>query len=113
MSPVHAYSILSIAIVLEVIGSTFLAKSDGFTRLWPTLGVVAFYVASFFLLSQALKLIPLGVAYAIWSGVGIVLTAMVGTLVLRQSLDFAAMAGIGMIIAGVLVINLFSHAGGH
>jgi small multidrug resistance pump len=113
MSPLHAYSALSVAIVLEVIGSTFLAKSDGFTKLWPTLGVVVFYVASFFLLSQALKLIPLGVAYAVWSGVGIVLTAMVGTLVLRQSLDLAAMAGIAMIIGGVLVINLFSHAGGH
>ena len=108
-----AYILLALAIVSEVTGSTFLVKSEGFTQLVPSILVVIFYVISFYLLSQVIKTIPLGIAYAIWAGVGIILTALVGYFIFKQSLDFAAIAGIGLIISGVLVINLFSTSAGH
>ncbi|MFN7091945.1 MAG: DMT family transporter, partial [Allorhizobium sp.] len=94
MSPaLTAYGALAAAIVLEVIGTTLLQKSEQFTKLLPTTGMVMFYVASFYLLSQALKGMPLGIAYAMWGGLGIVLTAMISVLLLKQSLDLPAMAG--------------------
>ena len=108
-----AYGTLGIAIVCEVIGSTLLQKSQGFTRLLPTIGVAVFYFVAFYCLAQALRTIPLGVAYAIWAGLGIVLTAAVSMVVLRQNLDIAAWVGIAMIVGGVLVMNLFSGAAGH
>lgn len=95
-----AYAALALAIICEVTGSAFLQKSEQFSRLMPTMLMVAFFLASFFFLSQALKMIPLGVAYAIWGGVGIVLTALVGVVVFRFTLDLAAMAGIALIVAG-------------
>jgi small multidrug resistance pump len=79
-----AYAMLALAIVSEVTGSAFLVKSEGFTKLGPSLLVVVFYVVSFYLLSQVIKTIPLGIAYAIWGGVGIVLTALVGFLYLNK-----------------------------
>lgn len=108
-----SYATLFLAIVLEVIGSSFLQKSEGFSRLVPTLATLALYAAAFFFLAQTLKVIPLAVAYAIWSGLGIVLTAMVGVFVFRQALDAAALVGIAMIVGGVLVMNLFSQSAGH
>jgi len=114
MSPsLTAYLCLAVAIMAEVTGSAFLQRSAGFTRLWPTLGMLGFYVLSFWLLSQALRVIPLGFAYAIWSGLGIILTALIGLLVFRQRLDGPALAGMALIIAGVLVMNLFSKSGHH
>lgn len=114
MSPIIiAYSALGFAIVLEVTGSTFLLKSEQFTRPWPTVVMTLCYVASFYMLSQALKVLPLGIAYAIWAGLGIILTSVVGFVVLRQSLDMAAWFGIGLIVAGVIVINAFSRTVGH
>jgi len=114
MNPILiAYGLLACAIVSEVTGSAFLIKSDGFTKFVPSLLVVFFYVISFYLLAQVIKTIPLGIAYAIWAGVGIILTALVGYFIFKQSLDIAAMAGIGLIISGVLVINLFSTSAGH
>lgn len=107
------YGSLAAAIVLEVIGTTFLQKSQQFSKLAPTAAMVLFYVASFYLLSQALKGLPLGIAYAMWSGLGIVLTAAVGLLVFKQSLDMPALAGIGLIIAGVVVMNVFSNSVSH
>lgn len=107
------YASLAAAIVFEVIGTTFLQKSEQFSRLVPTAAMVVFYVMSFYLLSHALKTLPLGIAYAMWSGLGIVLTTAVGFLVFKQSLDLAALAGIGLIIAGVLVMNLFSSSVSH
>ncbi|WP_159947088.1 multidrug efflux SMR transporter [Rhizobium sp. 18065] len=107
------YGSLAAAIVLEVIGTTFLQKSEQFSKLVPTAAMVLFYVASFYLLSQALKGLPLGIAYAMWSGLGIVLTAAVGLLVFKQSLDMPALAGIGLIIAGVVVMNVFSNSVSH
>lgn len=108
-----AYILLALAIVSEVTGSTFLVKSEGFTQLAPSILVVIFYVISFYLLSQVIKTIPLGVAYAIWGGVGIVLTALIGFLMFRQSLDLAALIGIALIIGGVIVMNVFSKTVGH
>lgn len=107
------YSSLAAAIVLEVIGTTFLQKSEQFSKLVPTAAMVLFYVASFYLLSQALKGLPLGIAYAMWSGLGIVLTAAVGLLVFKQSLDMPALIGMGLIIAGVVVMNVFSNSVSH
>ncbi len=108
-----AYAYLAAAVVCEVSGTTFLQSSHQFTKLGPTLATILLYVASFYFLAQALKAVPLGVAYAIWGGVGIILTAMVGFLVFRQALDAAAIIGIAMIVSGVLVMNLFSQAISH
>ncbi|MDQ8936174.1 SMR family transporter [Acinetobacter rudis] len=108
-----AYGLLALAIISEVTGSTFLVKSEGFTKLGPSLAVVVLFSIAFYLLSQVIKVIPLGIAYAIWAGVGIVLTGLIGYFVFRQSLDLAAMIGIALIVLGVIVINLFSHSTGH
>ncbi len=108
-----AYILLGFAIVCEVIGSTFLVKSDGFSRLIPSLLVILFFSIAFFLLSHVIKTIPMGIAYAIWSAVGMVLTAAVGYFIFKQSLDLPAMIGIAMIIAGVVVIHLFSNSTTH
>lgn len=108
-----AYTLLGCAIIAEVIGSTFLVKSIGFTKLWPSLIVIVLFSTAFYLLSHVIKTIPLGIAYAIWAGVGIVLTAVVGYVVFKQTLDTPAMIGIGFIVAGVLIINLFSQSTGH
>jgi small multidrug resistance pump len=114
MTPVLvSYGALALAIVSEVIGTAFLQKSEQFTRLAPTLVMAVFYAGSFFFLSQALKMVPLGVAYAIWGGLGIVLTAFVSVLVFRQTLDLPAMIGIGMIVGGVIVVNAFSNSAAH
>lgn len=108
-----SYGVLAAAIVFEVVGTTFLQKSEQFSRLWPTAAMVFFYVVSFYLLSQALRHLPLGIAYAMWSGLGIVLTATVGVVIFRQSLDMPALAGMGLIIAGVIVMNTFSSSVSH
>jgi small multidrug resistance pump len=100
---------LGIAIVSEVIGTSALKFADGFTRLLPSLVVVVSYAISFYLLSLTLRSIPVGVVYAVWSGVGIVFLALIGTFVFKQNLDTPAIIGILLILAGVLVINLFSH----
>jgi small multidrug resistance pump len=99
---------LAVAIVSEVIATSFLKSAEGFTRLWPSLVVVVGYLLAFYLLSLTLKTIPVGVAYAIWSGVGIVLIAISGWLFLGQSLDTPALTGLALIIAGVAVIHVFS-----
>lgn len=109
MSPqLTAYLYLVLAIATEVVGTSFLQKSEQFTKpLWTVLMGV-FFLAAFFFLSLALRTIPLGVAYAVWSGLGVVLTAMISVYVFRSSLDAAALIGIALIIAGVVVMNLFS-----
>ena len=114
MSPLlTAYGLLALAIISEVMGSTFLVKSEGFTKFVPSIVVITLFSIAFYLLSQVIKVIPLGIAYAIWAGVGIVLTALIGFLVFRQTLDWPAILGIALIICGVVVINLFSNATGH
>ena len=105
--------LLAIAIVSEVIATSALKASEGFSRLWPSLVVVAGYAAAFYCLSLTLKTIPIGIVYAIWSGVGIALIALIGWLVFGQSLDAAAIAGMLLIIAGVVVLNVFSKTVAH
>ena len=104
------YVYLAIAIVCEVIGTSALKGSNGFTRLVPSLVVAAGYAGAFFFLSLTLRTMPIGVAYAIWSGAGVVLLTLIGFAVYRQSLDAAAVVGMGLIVAGVAVIHLFSSA---
>lgn len=105
--------ILSIAIISEVIATSALKASDGFTRFWPSLIVVVGYVAAFYFLSITLKTIPVGVAYAIWSGAGIALIALISWALYGQALDMPAIIGFLLIVAGVAVINLFSKTVSH
>jgi small multidrug resistance pump len=105
--------ILLLAILAEVIATSALKASENFTRPIPSLLVVAGYGTAFFLLSITLKTLPIGVAYAIWSGVGTALVAVVGWLYYRQSLDLPAILGLTLIIAGTLVLNLFSKVAEH
>ena len=104
------YVYLGIAIVAEVIGTSTLKASDGFTRLLPSLITVVTYACAFYFLSLTLRTIPVGVAYAIWSGIGIVLIALIGVFWFRQPLDLAAVIGLGLIIAGIAVVNGFSRS---
>ncbi|WP_374406215.1 SMR family transporter [Hydrogenophaga sp.] len=108
-----AYLYLAVAILAEVIATSMLKASTGFTRLWPSVATVVGYAISFYCLAQTLGSLPTGVVYAIWSGVGIVLISVIAWLVFGQSLDGPALAGMGLIIAGVLVINLFSRSVAH
>lgn len=104
---------LIVAIIAEVIATSALKATAGFTRLIPSLLVIVGYGTAFYFLSLTLRSIPLGIAYALWSGIGIVLVSIVGWLLYRQHLDSAAIIGIALIISGVLVINLFSKSAGH
>lgn len=109
MSPaVTAYLQLGAAIVLEVAATACLKQSAGITRLIPALAAGLGYAASLWLLSQVLKVVPMGISYGIWSGVGIVLVSLVGFFLFGQKLDLPACLGLGLIIAGVLVINFCS-----
>ena len=101
---------LAIAIAGEIIGTTALKASDGFTRLGPSVLVVAGYGIAFFMLAQVLRTIPLGIAYAIWSGVGVAAVTVIGWAMYGQRLDLTALLGIGLIVAGVLVLNIWSGA---
>ena len=102
------YIYLFIAIVSEVIATSSLKASNEFTRLWPSVLVVLGYASAFYFMSLTLKSMPVGIAYAIWSGVGIVLISISGYLLYKQRLDLPALLGMGLIVAGVLVINIFS-----
>lgn len=102
------YAYLAVAIIAEVIATSALKAADGFSRLVPSALVVVGYSISFYCLSMTLKTLPVGITYAIWAGVGIVLVSLVGVFFYKQNLDFASILGMGLIIAGVLVINLFS-----
>lgn len=108
-----AWVFLVLAIVAEVIGTSFLKASAGFTKPLPSVMVVLGYGAAFYFLSLTLTAIPVGIAYAVWSGVGVTLIAAIGWLFLGQKLDAAAIAGMGLIVAGVVVLNLFSKAAAH
>ena len=101
------------AIVAEVIATSALKASDGFSRLWPSVITVAGYTVAFYCLSLTLRTIPVGVAYAIWSGLGVVLITIAAWLLFGQKLDLPALIGMGLIVAGVVVMNVFSKAVGH
>ncbi|WP_322085722.1 SMR family transporter [Burkholderia sp. BCC1999] len=114
MNPlVFTYGALIAAIVSEVIGTTFLQKSQQFTKLGPSLLTAISYGAAFYALSHTLTVLPVGIAYAIWSSLGIVLISTVGFFVFKQSLDVPAMLGIGCIVVGVVIINVFSKSVAH
>lgn len=104
---------LAIAIVSEVIATSALKASEGFTRLWPSVLVVTGYAIAFYCLSLVLKTIPVGVVYAIWSGAGIALIALVAWVFFGQSLDLPAIIGLLLIVAGVVVLNFFSKTVSH
>ncbi|MCB5411898.1 QacE family quaternary ammonium compound efflux SMR transporter [Pseudogemmobacter sp. CC-YST710] len=107
------YGTLILAVSMEVLGTSLLPQTKQFTRLLPTLGMLLCYAGAFYFLSHALKTLPVGIAYAIWSGFGIVLISGIGWIWLKQALDLPAVIGIGLILSGVLVINLFSSATPH
>jgi small multidrug resistance pump len=114
MSPLFtAYLFLSGAIASEVTATMLLQKTEQFTRLGPTVTMALLYGLSFYLLSHALKTLPLGIAYALWGGVGIVLTLIISVTVFKQPLDWQAITGVGLIVAGVVMINAFSKAAAH
>jgi len=107
------YLILGLAIVAEVIATSSLKSSEGFTRLWPSVVTLLGYTIAIFMLSLTLKTLPTGIAYAIWSGVGIVLVSAIGWFGYGQKLDTPAVIGLGLIIAGVIVVNVFSKSVAH
>lgn len=104
---------LGVAIVSEVIATSALKASEGFSHFWASLLVVIGYGIAFYCLAITLKVIPMGVVYAIWSGIGIVLITLVGWFLFNQKLDLPALLGIGLIASGVMVMNVFSKTMGH
>ncbi|MBO0661863.1 multidrug efflux SMR transporter [Jiella sp. MQZ9-1] len=104
---------LAIAIVCEILGTSALKSAAGFTRLAPSLMTVAFYAFAFYFLSLPLRTMPVGIVYAIWSGCGVVLLALIDVFWFKLEIDAAGYAGLALIVAGVLVINLFSSTVGH
>jgi small multidrug resistance pump len=104
----NPWLLLSIAILSEVVATSALNASDGFRKFWPALITVVGYASSFYFLAQVLRHIPVGITYAVWCGVGIVLISLIGWVVFKQALDTPALIGIGLILAGVLVLNVFS-----
>lgn len=109
----HNWLFLAVAIAFEVVATSALKAAEGFTRLWPSLIVVIGYVGAFYFLALTLRTIPVGVAYAVWSGVGVVLIGLIGWLVFGQTLDRAALLGMALIVSGVAVIHLFSNSASH
>lgn len=108
-----AYVALAGAIVFEVTGTNFLARSEHVTKLGPTTAAAIFYALSFYLLAQALRQVPLGVAYGLWGGLGVILTAAMSVIVFKQRLDMPAVIGIGFILVGVVIVNGFSKSMTH
>lgn len=108
-----AYMILMVAVLFEGVGTASLQASQQFSRLWPSLGVIVGFGGAFYCLMIVLKYLPLGITYAAWSGLGICLTAFLGWFLFHQKVDLPAVIGIGMILAGIVVINLFSNTATH
>lgn len=111
MNPAWLY--LLVAIVAEVVATSALTASQGFSRPLPSVIVVTGYAIAFYFLSLTLRSIPVGIAYAVWSGIGVVLISLAGLVFFGQRLDLPALLGIALIVAGVLVINLFSTVSAH
>ena len=109
----QTWIILFVAILSEVVATSALKASDGFSKLGPSIIVVIGYALAFYFLSLTLKVMSVGIAYAIWAGLGIVLTAVIGWLLFEQKLDAPAFLGMGFILLGVVVINVFSKTNGH
>jgi len=107
------YIYLALAIICEVVGTLALKSSEQFTRLGPSTLVVLGYGGAFYCLSLCLRVLPVGLIYAIWSGVGIVLVSIIAWFLFKQKLDFPAIVGMSLIVVGVVVINLFSKSVPH
>ncbi len=107
------YAYLFLAVLAETIGTTALHASEQFTRFWPSVIVVVGYAAAFYFLSHTLRSIPVGIAYAMWSGLGIILIAAMAYLVYGQKLDAAAVIGMSLILIGIVIIQLFSKTATH
>ncbi|MCH9825100.1 MULTISPECIES: DMT family transporter [Lentibacter] len=107
------YLYLAIAVAFETIGTSAMQASQQFTRLWPSVLVIVGYAISFYFMALTLRYMPVGIVYALWSGLGIILIALIGYAVFGQKLDLPAIAGLGLIIAGIVVIQLFSNATAH
>ncbi len=110
--PTH-YFYLFFAVIAETIGTSALNASQQFTKFWPSVFVVIAYAISFYLLALTLKYMPVGIMYALWSGFGIICIALIGWLYFGQKLDLAAVAGLGLIIAGIVLIQVFSKTAVH
>lgn len=110
--PVH-YIYLIIAVICETFGTACLKASNEFTKLWPSLGVIIGFAGAFYFLSLTLRTMPIGIVYAIWSGLGIILITLIGLFLFKQSLDAAAYIGMGFILIGVIIINVFSNSSTH
>lgn len=110
VSPMNPYLALALAIASEVAGTTALKLSDGFANLVPSVGVVVGYLASFYFLGLVLEELPVGLVYATWAAVGILGTVGVGLVVFDESLDVAGVVGLALVVAGVVVLNVFSEA---
>ncbi len=104
---------LALAIIAEVIGTSALKASEGFTRVWPSVTVVVGYGVAFYLLALVLRTVPVGIAYAFWAGLGIVLVTLVGIVVYGEKPDLPALLGLAMIVGGVVVIQVFSSVSAH
>jgi small multidrug resistance pump len=110
---IKTYLFLLVAVAFETFGSACLQASQQFTRFWPTVGVAVGFIGGLYFFTLVLKVLPLGITYALWSGIGMVLIASVGWLLFNQRLDAPALIGIGLILAGIMVINLFSRSHFH
>lgn len=108
-----AWVYLGLAIVAEIIATSALQATQGFSKLWPSVLTLAGFALAFYFLSLTLRSIPLGIAYAIWSGVGIVCVSIIAYFLYKQSLDLPAILGMSMIVGGVVIINLFSKSVAH
>ena len=107
------WAILATAIVSEVVATSALKSAEGFTRLVPSVIVIVGYLSAFYFLSLTLRVIPLGIAYAVWAGVGVALVTLIGWVFYHQILDVAALIGISLIVSGVIVLNVFSKTVAH
>ena len=113
MNMTAVYVVLVVAIIFEVLGTSAMQAAQHFTRVVPTAMMIICYAIAFYFLSSSLRYVPVGIAYAIWSGLGIVLISLVGYFVFGQKLDLAALLGLGLIVSGVIVLNLFSKSTFH
>jgi small multidrug resistance pump len=101
-----AYVLLALAIAVEVVGTSLLKATEGFTKLWPTVGVLVAYALAFVFMAQSVKVVPVGVAYAMWSGLGTAAIVAIGAVFLGEPLSVTKVVGVGLVIAGVVVLNL-------